>query len=85
LTQEKCYSGKKKDHTVKNVLLVDVLLTILFLSETYGGRIHDKRIAEAAPYPYLLGVGSCRIWASSRSHSPRWGAFGDSYAFRSRC
>ena len=49
------YSGKKKDHTVKNVLLVNAPLTILFLSETYGGRIHDKRIAEATPYPLPAG------------------------------
>jgi hypothetical protein len=49
--QAECYSGKKKDHTVKNVLLVNALLTILFLSDTYGGRVHDKRIAEATPYP----------------------------------
>jgi hypothetical protein len=45
------YSGKKKDHTVKNVLLVNALLLILFLSDTYGGRVHDKRIADATPYP----------------------------------
>jgi DDE superfamily endonuclease len=36
---------------VKNVLLVNASLTILFLSDTYGGRVHDKRIAEATPYP----------------------------------
>src|SRR5439155_25132197 len=30
--QTECYSGKKKDHTVKNVLLVHALLIILFLS-----------------------------------------------------
>jgi hypothetical protein len=36
---------------VKNVLLVNALLTILFLSDTYGGRTHDKRIADATPYP----------------------------------
>src|SRR5712671_2663385 len=29
--QAACYSGKKKDHTVKNVLLVNALLVILFL------------------------------------------------------
>jgi DDE superfamily endonuclease len=49
--QAACYSGKKKDHTVKNVLLVNALLIILFLSDTYGGRIHDKLIADATPYP----------------------------------
>jgi hypothetical protein len=53
--QTECYSGKKKDHTVKNVLLVNTPLTILFLSETYGGRIHDIRIAEATPYPLPAG------------------------------
>jgi hypothetical protein len=40
---------------VKNVLLANALLTILFLSETYGGRVHDKRIAEATPYPLPAG------------------------------
>src|SRR5437763_16518621 len=28
-----------------------LLLLILFLSDTYGGRAHDKRIADATPYP----------------------------------
>jgi hypothetical protein len=40
---------------VKNVLLVNAPLTILFLSATYGGRIHDKRIAETTPYPLPAG------------------------------
>src|SRR5206468_6823950 len=47
--------GKKKDHTVKNVLLVNALLIILFLSDTYGGRVHDKRIVDATPYPLPTG------------------------------
>src|SRR5689334_15154853 len=55
--QKESYSGKKKDHTVKNVLLVNVLLIILFLSNTYGGRTHDLRIAEATPYPLPAGSG----------------------------
>jgi hypothetical protein len=28
---------------------------ILFLSDTCGGRVHDKRIAEATPYPLPAG------------------------------
>jgi len=40
---------------VKNVLLVNAPLSILFLSDTYGGRVHDKRIAEATPYPLPAG------------------------------
>src|SRR5262249_59963427 len=55
--QTDCYSGKKRDHTVKNVLLVNALLIILFLSATHGGRVHDLRIAEATPYPLPVGSG----------------------------
>ena len=40
---------------MKNVLLVNAPLTILFLSETHGGRVHEKRIAEATPYPLPAG------------------------------
>ena len=39
--------------------MVNALLIILFLSETAGGRLHDKRLAEVTPYP--LPAGS-RLW-----------------------
>jgi hypothetical protein len=35
--------------------LVNAPLTILFLSATHGGRVHDLRIAEATPYPLPAG------------------------------
>jgi len=35
--------------------LVNVLLTILFLSDTCGGRVHDKRLADATPSPLPAG------------------------------
>jgi hypothetical protein len=37
------------------VWLIHAALTILFLSDTYGGRTHDKRIADATPYPWPAG------------------------------
>jgi DDE superfamily endonuclease len=40
---------------VKNVLLIDAALTILFLSETYTGSTHDKRMADATPCPLPAG------------------------------
>jgi hypothetical protein len=40
---------------VKNVLLIDAALTILFLTDTYAGSTHDKRIADATPYPLPAG------------------------------
>jgi hypothetical protein len=58
------YSGKKKDHTVKNVLLVNAPLTILFLSATHGGRVHDLRLAEAPPTHSRPGASYGRSWAS---------------------
>jgi DDE superfamily endonuclease len=53
--QTRCDRGKKKCHTVKNVLLINAALRILFLSETYGGRVHEKRIADTTPYPLPAG------------------------------
>src|SRR5215475_6662707 len=44
-----------KHPPVKNVLLVNALLLILFLSDTYGGRTHDKPIVDATPYPLPAG------------------------------
>ena len=40
---------------MKNVLLVNALLLILFLNDTYGGRTHDKPIADMTPYPLPAG------------------------------
>ena len=37
------------------MLLINAALTILFLSETYAGSAHDKRIADATPYPLPAG------------------------------
>jgi len=40
---------------VKNLLLVNAALLILFLSDTYEGSAHDKRIADTTPYPLPQG------------------------------
>jgi hypothetical protein len=40
---------------VKNLLLVNTPLTILFLSETTAGHVHDKRLADTTPYPLPAG------------------------------
>ena len=37
------------------MLLINAGLTILFLNETYAGGTHDKRIADATPYPLPAG------------------------------
>jgi hypothetical protein len=40
---------------VKTIRLINAALTILFLSETYAGSTHDKRMADATPYPLPAG------------------------------
>jgi hypothetical protein len=40
---------------LKNLLLINRALRILFLSETCPGSVHDKRIADTAPYPLPAG------------------------------
>lgn len=52
-TQQDHYSGKQKDHTVKNNLMCRDNQQIVYLSETYEGRVHDKKIAdqEACQFP----------------------------------
>jgi hypothetical protein len=40
---------------VKNILLINAALMILFLSDTHAGSMHDKRIADGTPYPLPAG------------------------------
>jgi hypothetical protein len=55
--QQEYYSGKKKCHTVKNLLVIDETCHICFLSDTYEGKAHDKSLADLAGYS--LPRGSC--------------------------
>jgi hypothetical protein len=51
------YSGKRKAHTDKNVLVVRGRnRRVLFLSRTYAGKAHDKRIADEADLTYPPGT-----------------------------
>lgn len=44
--QREYYSGKKKRHTLKNLIISDENTRVLFLSETKAGKHHDYRIAK---------------------------------------
>lgn len=60
------YSGKRKDHTIKNQILVNpISKKIVYVSRCYHGRKHDKRIFEedkiwlkAPPDTTILGDGA---------------------------
>jgi len=55
-TQENYYSGKQKQHTLKNILLGDLDGYVHFLSDTCEGKKHDKKIADEVGY--ILPEGS---------------------------
>ena len=49
-TQKAYYSGKKKQHTIKNNLMITADSKVVFLTPSFKGRIHDKRIADMIGY-----------------------------------
>jgi hypothetical protein len=46
------YSGKKKTHTRKNLVITDSARRVQYLSATYEGKKHDKAIADAESYTF---------------------------------
>jgi hypothetical protein len=51
--QAAAYSGKKKTHGDKNVVIVQVKSKrVGFLSQTYAGKTHDKKIVDIEPIAY---------------------------------
>lgn len=53
--QKKFYSGKKKSHTVKNNVITDRRGKVLYLSDTYEGKKHDKKIADEEGHCFPAG------------------------------
>jgi hypothetical protein len=63
--QQDYYSGKKKCHTIKNLLVIDATCHICFLNTTYEGKANDKSVAELEGYTFPPPeVVSIKIWAS---------------------
>ena len=53
--QNEYYSGKKKCHTVKNILLIDDACVIRFMSATYAGKWHEKALVDDEQYRLPVG------------------------------
>lgn len=53
--QKAYYSGKKKQHTIKNNLVINAESKVVFLTPTFEGRIHDKQIADTIGYTVPRG------------------------------
>lgn len=49
------YSGKKKAHTVKNNVITERGRKVVFLSDTYEGKKHDKKIADEEGHKFPEG------------------------------
>ena len=54
--QEEYYSGKQKDHTVKNNILVTDWQEVAYLSPTHEGKKHDKKICDEEQYKFPEGI-----------------------------
>jgi len=51
--QRQSYSGKKKSHTDKNILLANLHTTkVVYLSPTEVGKTHDKKMVDERPIAY---------------------------------
>jgi hypothetical protein len=53
--QHTCSRGKTTRHMLKNLLLVNAPVRMLFLRETHPGSVHDQRRADTTPYPLPAG------------------------------
>jgi hypothetical protein len=57
LQQRESYSGKKKSHTDKNILLANAQTTkVVYLSPTEVGKTHDKKMVDQQPIAYPIGA-----------------------------
>jgi hypothetical protein len=55
--QQEHYSGKKKTHTDKNILLVnEITRKVVYLGPTVAGKTHDKKAADEADMPYPINA-----------------------------
>ena len=54
--QQEYYSGKKKCHTLKNLLVINETCHVCFLSYTCEGKASDKSIAELTGYTLPPGI-----------------------------
>lgn len=54
--QEKCYSGKKKRHGMKNTIVTSMSSKrVVFLGQTREGSVHDKKLADEDKPPFPPG------------------------------
>jgi len=68
--QKEDYSGKKKTHTAKNNVITNFSDAVLYLSPTYKGKTHDKRICNEHP---IKVPPQTNIWQDTgfQGHAPK--------------
>lgn len=55
-TQKEYYSGKKKKHTTKHIVITNKKREVIFLSGVSPGRNHDKHLLDDEEIPYPKGA-----------------------------
>lgn len=68
--QKDCYSGKKKAHPIKNNLIAERSGKVVFLSDTYAGRVHNKAICDGEDYCFPPAA-SCGKTVAFRDIDPK--------------
>ena len=53
--KETYYSGKKKQRTIKDNLVINAACKVVLLTPSFEGRIHDKQIADVVGYTVPSG------------------------------
>lgn len=74
-TQKEYYSGKKKQHSVKNNVISDDTAKILFISDTYEGKVHDKKISDEMELHLPKGTKVCQD-TGFQGYTPKGEAIG---------
>nr|WP_268768093.1 transposase family protein [Leptospira santarosai] len=75
--QKEFYSGKKKRHTIKNLILTNKDKVILFLSNTItiSGKTHDLKVAEntmiTSAIPKDVDASLTRVLKESKRHQKK--------------
>ena len=60
-SQSELYSGKKKDHTLKNTIISSVEKAILFVGQTFSGHHHDYTMLKSEFSPEIAWFEDLRV------------------------
>ena len=54
--QKEHYNGEKKTHTIKSTLIVSTLGIVVWLGQTFTGKVHDKTMMEHLKFEFPVTI-----------------------------